>query len=245
MSTKEQRRQKKLAKKRSKQVIQRKQQARERNMLQSLAGQIKAASTGAVEHCMIADRVTDSHQKHGSILISRWMQDRRLACVRFLIDGMCLGVKDVHGFTCFPASMAEYLEKVSRVESFHNATPERARKLVESAIAYAHQFDLQPHPDYRKVAAIWGDIDSGQCEEEFEFGGENGKPNYISGPDDTRLFQSRVIERLERTAGPGNYNYIYLGSEDSLADENDYYIDDPELDVDIDEDVEDYLIDRH
>ena len=112
MSTKEQRRQKKLAKKRSKQVIQRKQQARERNSLQSLGGQIEAASNGAVEHCLISDGVLDPAHKLGSVLISRRMPDRRLGCVRFLVDGMCLGVKDVHAFTCFPANMNEWLEKM-------------------------------------------------------------------------------------------------------------------------------------
>ena len=192
---------------------------------------------------MVSDGVTDPYRKHGSILISRWMSDGRLACVRFLIDGMCLGVKDVDGFTCFPADMTNYLERVQTVETLHNVAPERARKLVELAITYAAQFDLHPHADYRKVAAIWGDIDPSQCAEEFEFGGENGKPNYINGPYDSPLFQSRVVDKLERTAGAGNFNVTYLGSMGPDDVENQYDIDDPELDVDIDEDVEEYLID--
>lgn len=238
MSTKEQRRQKKLAKKRSKQVIERKQRARERGVLQSLAGQIKAASTGAIEHCLISDEALDPTRRLGTVWISRRMPDRRLACVRFLVDGMCLGVKDLHGFCCFPADLVEMLERTGEVETLRSATPPRARKLVESAIAYAEQFDLHPPADYRKVAAIWGDIDAGQCKEEFRFGGDDGKPHYINGPYDSELFQKRVMQSLERTAGEGNFYFTFMGRLNSLADVDEFIaLDDPELDVDIDDDV--------
>lgn len=247
MSTKEQRRQKKLSKKRSKDVLKRKEQARERNSLQSLAGQIKAASVGTFEHCMISDEVFEADRKLGTVWISRRMPDRRLACVRFLIDGMCLGVKDLHAFTAFPADVNEMLEKAQRVESIRTAKPERAFKLVNSAIEYAEQFDLHPPADYRKVSPIWNGVDADQCTEEFRFGGEGGKPHYINGPHDSQLFQSRVIETLERTAGKGNYNFTFLGSSQSLLGNEDYIpLDDPELDIDVDEDVGDkeYLTDR-
>ncbi len=239
MSTKEQRRQKKLAKKRSKDVLKRKEQARERNSLQSLAGQIKAASVGTIEHCLISNEVLDPGRKLGTVWISRRMPDRRLACVRFLVDGMCLGVKDIHAFTAFPADLSEMLEKAQRVETLRSATPQRAKKLVESAVAYAEQFDLHPPADYRKVAPIWSDIDAEACTEEFRFGGEGGKPHFMNGPHDSPVFQRRVIETLTRTAGEGNYNFTFFGSADSLGLNEDFIaLDDPELDVDIDEDVD-------
>jgi hypothetical protein len=157
---------------------------------------------------------------------------------------MCLGVKDVYAFTCFPSDMSEFLEKAGNVETLRSVPPSRARKLVESVVAYAEQFGLRPPAEYQKVAPIWGEIDPGDCTEEFQFGDDEGKPNYISGPNDTPLFQSRVIESLERTAGEGNFNVTILGDL-SRIDES-YVLDDPELDVDIDEDVvaDEYLIDR-
>jgi hypothetical protein len=185
---------------------------------------------------LISENVLDPARKFGSLLISRRMPDRRLACVRFLVDGMCLGVKDLHAFSCFPAEMHDYLERASRAETIRTASPPRVRKLVESAVAYAKQFDLHPPADYQKVTPIWGDIDPGQCTEEFRFGGEGGKPHFINGPNDSALFQTRVIETLERTAGNGNFNFTFLGLSSSHS-EHDYLVDDPELDVDIDEDV--------
>ncbi len=247
MSTKEQRRQKKLSKKRSKDVLKRKEQARERNSLQSLAGQIKAASVGSFEHCLISDDVFEPDRKLGTVWVSRRMPDRRLACVRFLIDGMCLGVKDVDAFTAFPADVNEMLENAQRVESFRSAKPERALKLVKSAVEYAEQFDLHPPADYKKVIPIWSGVDADECTDEFRFGGAGGKPHYINGPNDSPFFQTRVIETLERTAGKGNYNFTFLGSATSFdGNEDDIALDDPELDVDIDEDVgnEDAWIDR-
>lgn len=246
MSTKEQRRQKKLSKKRSKDVLRRKEQARERNSLQSLAGQIKAASVGTLEHCLISDAVFEPDHKLGTVWISRRMPDRRLACVRFLIDGMCLGVKDIYAFTAFPSDVNEMLEKSQQVETLRTAKPERAWKLIQSAVAYAEQFDLHPPAEYKKVTPIWSGVDVNECSDEFRFGGEGGKPHYINGPNDSQFFQARVIETLERTAGKGNYNFTFLGSAKTLAENEEYIpLDDPELDVEIDEDVDnDFLIDR-
>jgi hypothetical protein len=183
---------------------------------------------------MIGDGVLDPIRRLGSVLISRRMPDRRLACVRYLIDAMCLGVKDIYAFTCFPADMSEWVEKLGNVETLRSVPPERARKLVESAVAYAEQFDLHPPADYHKVAPIWGQIDADQCSEEFAFGDKEGKPNYINGPHDSAFFQARVIEALERTAGKDNFNFTFLGR---YGSNDESFYDDPELDVDIDEDV--------
>ncbi|GAA4449757.1 hypothetical protein [Novipirellula rosea] len=244
MSTKEQRRQKKLAKKRSKEIAKRKEIAREKNSLQSLAGQIKAAAGGPVDRCLISDMLMNPDSKFGSVFISRKMRDGRVAIVKFLIDGLCMGVKNVAAFVCFPADQSRIVEEMSESEPMRDASPAKARSLVEGAIAYAEQFKIEPHADYRKIEPIWGDIDKSEFTEEFVFGDQEGKPRYVNGPYDSVLFQQQIREKLQTYAGEGNYNIVTMMSEpdmvpyEGLVDGEDWS-DDPELDADIDEDVVD------
>ncbi|EMI18608.1 hypothetical protein RMSM_04467 [Rhodopirellula maiorica SM1] len=242
MSTKEQRRQKKLAKKRSKEIAKRKEIAREKNSLQSLAGQIKAAASGPVDRCLISSGLTDSSNKFGSVFISRKMRDGRVAVVKFLVDGLCLGVKDIAALVCFPADQSRIVEQMSESELMHEVSPAKARSLVEGAVAYAQQFEIEPHADYRKIEPIWGDVDKSECTEEFVFGDEEGKPRYVNGPYDSVRFQQQIREKLQTHAGEGNYNIVTMMGGPSMSPyegfgEDEDWSDDPELDADIDEDV--------
>lgn len=248
MSAKEQQRQKKLAKKRSKELAKRKQQAREKNAMQSLAGQMQAAGRGSIDRCFISDEVVGGIAL-GSVLISRFLPDGRVGCVHFLIDSLCLGVKDVDGFTVYPAQLSEFLERLGERETLTPCSAAKAKKYVESAIEYAAQFDLHPAADYKKVEAIWNGIDASECQETFPFGGENGKPRYVPGPFDSPRFQNNVLDHLRATVGEGNFDFVMnidgqelgmstIGVGNELNGEDGGWMDDPELDVDIDEDVE-------
>ena len=128
MPTKEQRRQKKLAKKRSKEVSEKKARARQKNSLQSVAGQMKAASTGEIDRCFISSTLLNPELRLGTVMISRRMSDGRLGCARILVDGMCLGVKNAHGLILYPAQMTEMLDNYRRYESRHSGFTAGGRK---------------------------------------------------------------------------------------------------------------------
>lgn len=210
MSKTEQRRQKKLAKKRSKEIAKRKQMAHQRNVMQSIAGQVSVAASGSIEHCLVGDSLFEDYINLGMVLITRRLADGRVACVWFTIDMLCLGVKDHYALVGFPGQINDYVERVHERQPMHSVSPPFARKLVESAIDYAAQFELQPAPGYQKLAAIWGDIDSSECSEEFKFGADNGKPRYVSGPNDSRAFQAKVADTLQRAAGEGNFDVVIM-----------------------------------
>ena len=242
MSAKEQRRQKKIAKKRSKDLIKKRAAAREKNVMQSFTGQVQAASGGAIERCLISESLLDPDEKFGSVLISRKLPDGRIAFVRYLVDAMCLGVKDADASVCFPGNLSDMLEQMSKVELLQDANPAAARKLVESAVAYAKKFGFQPHALYEKTAPLWNGVDAADCLTEFEFG-KDGKPHFISGPHDSAEVIADSVSKLDQSVGEGNYEFtIDQGGgvdEGDLEHSEDFspLIDDRELDVDIDEDV--------
>ncbi len=236
MSTKEQRRQKKLAKKRSKEIVKRKELARERNSLQSLAGQMKAASAGPLDQCLMSAGLFQPDTKFGSVFISRRMRDGRVAIVKILVDGLCLGVKNVAAFVCYPADQNQILEDMSQSELMQEVPLAKARKFVEGAIAFAEQFKFDPHADYRKVEVMWGDTDPNECSEAFAFGDHEGKPRFVNGPYDSLVLQQQIREKLQTHAGEGNYSIVVMMDPVDSASGGDWS-DDPELDADIDEDV--------
>ena len=237
MSTNEQKRQKKLAKKRSREIVRKKAEARQKNVMQSLAGKIKAASELAFDRCFISEGLLSDTDRFGTVFVSRKMPDGQIACLRFLVDGLCLGVKSIDAVFCFPSDANDLIQRIGHAETLQVAPPAAARKLVEGAIEYARQFGFEPHPSYAKVQPIWTGVDANECMTDFEFG-RDGKPVYISGPSDTPVSASRIAMQLAERAGEGNFEMDYdaayrLGDLESDSD----WADDPELDVDIDEDV--------
>jgi len=69
-----------------------------------------------------------------------------------------------------------------------------------------------PHADYRIARLIFGDIEPNACPVRFTFG-QNGKPFYIDGPNDTPAIKRRILNQLERRCGPGGYDYLITVSD--------------------------------
>ena len=237
MPTKEQRRQKKLAKKRSKEVSEKKARARQKNSLQSVAGQMKAASTGEIDRCFISSTLLDPELRLGTVMISRRMSDGRLGCARILVDGMCLGVKNALGLVLYPAHMTEMLDNYWKYESLRATPPADARKLVEGAIEYAGKYGFEASPEYQKIESIWGDIDPQDSSADFQFGDEDGKPVYVVDKSDSKHFQDKVVATLKASVGEGNFGVNLEAIFDSTDDEDGDWTSDPELDLDIDQDL--------
>jgi hypothetical protein len=199
----EQKRQKKLAKQRSKEIKKRREVAQAKQRRASLAGRMEAAARGPVHECLVGCGVQGA-EGMGHVTIARSLPSGRIAVAVFLIDALCLGVKDVFGRE---VSITEYRELTDRLDSMEELTKvpsSHARSLVESAIRYAESFGFAPHADYRKVAPIWGDIDASECDQVFEFG-KNGRPVFMRGPGDSQEREWFIINRLAATVGAGNF----------------------------------------
>jgi hypothetical protein len=78
---------------------------------------------------------------------------------------------------------------------------ELAREVVLGSIEYARKLGFEPHPDF---AAAAGHLGSWTGPGAITFG-KDGRPLYISGPYDD---PGPVIRTLERTVGPGNFDFV-------------------------------------
>ena len=128
----------------------------------------------------------------------------------FLLDVQCLGAKNADFQKLGASEIEGTLERLFQDCGKQNMSPACARKLVESAVAYARNLGLPPHEDYHRACRVFGGIDPAECVDVFTFGKE-GKPLYIQGPHDSDSFAQAVIRRLSDKCGPEKFHYIIGG----------------------------------
>lgn len=206
MAKSEQSRQKKLAKKRSKEIAKRKQLAAEKNALNSTGGQIAAASRGKFHQCYIYDTLLEKDGTGiGAVIAGRLLPDGNILFACFLVDQFCLGVKDAFARAVTPRQFSDHISGLSERADLRQCDPAFAKKYVVDSVLWAEQLGLAPHQDYMTVSKIWADVDQSQCDREFSFG-KNGEPCFIPGPNDSPATIRRAMDALATSAAKGNGN---------------------------------------
>lgn len=207
MAIDQKRRQKQLARKaaKRKRVLTEKKASQGRMDITSLRKLMGLASISPIHECFVPKGIFDLGL--GYVIISRKMPDGTVAASVFLLDVFCLGVKD-----CFftVVSKSEYEHRIAHLgqnEGLQRVEPEYAVKLVENAVAYAKNLGIDPHKDYHWVSKIFGSVDPATCLYSFEFG-KDGKPLYVSGPNQTEADTQKIINRLSERLGPDGFHYL-------------------------------------
>lgn len=125
----------------------------------------------------------------------------------FTVDVWCLGVRDALLHLDLSPGEAEELKRLqTEVLEEEKIHPACAKKLIEGAVAYAKQLGFSPPKKFRKASKLLNSLNSSACPTEFTYGRE-GRPCYIplSEDDDRRI--DRVLDILERTCGPGGFDF--------------------------------------
>ncbi len=200
--------QKALMKKRSKQKAVAQHTAQQKaSTPSSLQAIIRRARDYPILECWISD----NWQKKDNIglievLVARKQPDGDVCFGMFLIDKYCLGLKNTLAKVGLP--LASFQREVHK-SLFHGTKPtkcsvELAHQMVYAAIEYAAQFGFEPEKDWALTQYMLEP--RGELEEPYQLTfGRDGKPFYIAGPYDNA---QRIIRQLEKTAGPGNYDYL-------------------------------------
>ena len=153
----------------------------------------------------------------GHVIIARKLPDGRIAAGVFLVDIYCLGVKNAFLMVQSSLEFEETIETRFDANDLKPVEPAYARKLVDDSIAYARDLGFEPHSDFRDASVVLGDIDPGECSEEFTFGHE-GKPFYISGPNHSEAMIRRIVAHLKNRCGPDGFNYMVGIGDSSVAE---------------------------
>ena len=155
----------------------------------------------------------------GNILVSRRLPDGSIALSAFVVDVYCLGVKNAF-FKLVSEFEYEHTFKAQLIRShddqaFENIHPACSKKLIEGAVRYAKALGFPPHTDYKKAKGIFGEIDQSVCPVKYTYG-QDGKPLYIRGPNESTLQAKRIVDHLHQKYGKGNYHYFVSLDDDTL-----------------------------
>lgn len=215
MAQNEQRRQKKMAIKKSK----RKEEQRVVARVQSsgIRGQMEAAQHWPVVQACVSAGMWEHGM--GEALLVRRGPGGMTAFVLFLLDVYCLGVKDVIAHAAPEHVAANWLSGLfERTGPWIDVAPEHVRKLVEGSMGYALSLGLAPHRDCAAALLIFGDLDSSRCSTEFTFGND-GQPCFIAGPHDTQARIREILVTLKRTCGPNGFHFTIPSATATVSSE--------------------------
>ena len=205
MAKTEQQRQRKLAKKKSKERLSQKVAAQHRQQMASLTGKMTAAAKFPIHGCYISAGCLDGTGM-GLVTMVREKSSGQFVTAVFLIDSFCLGVKDAFATYRTRAELSGMLEGMQAYGALQTVTPGVTRGYVEAAIAYAASLGFKPHDDYRKIEPIWGAIELEPIPEHYQFG-KDGRPVFIAGPGDDEARQNMIFITLVQTVGEGNFDF--------------------------------------
>jgi len=184
---------------------------------ENFGSKLQRAKQWPVAKAMVGDAIFE--QGIGSVVLTRESPSGMTALVTVLVDAWCLGVKD--GFVKIvgrETASAIASEMSRKAGPFKNVTPEYAKKLIVRSVEYGVSLGLKPASEFEHCFGLFQGIDESLCPDEFEFG-QNGKPLYCAGPNDSPAFVRRVMDTLENSRGQGNFDYILPAESVGLQDE--------------------------
>ena len=128
----------------------------------------------------------------------------------FLIDLMCLGVKDVHFI--FNEAEEDVLERIFGDGVIKEIDYNLAHNIVYAGYEYALELGINAHKDFSFVKYILEPDDDKIPLIDVKTGDKDGKPHLIV---DNLLNYSHVIKMLIKTQGEGNFQIgIYANDKD-------------------------------
>lgn len=144
-----------------------------------------------------------------SILVARTHTNGNFTVGMYLVDLKCLGVK--YSEFLFNISAVEYSnlkEEMMGEFEVEKVDYKLVHNIVYAGFEYADDYGFSPHKKFA-VSRYILEEDSEDIElMDIHCGGDDGKPLYVQGEYDDEIFANSVRGQLEKTAGPGNYNFI-------------------------------------
>lgn len=180
----------------------------------------KKARTLPIYECMINEEWEES--KMVQISVARRHTNGNITACFYLVDLMCLGIKDTDYM--FNVPIHAYREQIEMIEErMHMVVIDYvlAHNILFAGLEFADDYGFKPNKDFTSITRFMLEEDTDDIElMEIECG-LNGQPTYMQGPFDDDAKMKRIIAQLEKTAGPENYTVLW-DDEDELFDEDDF-----------------------
>ena len=148
----------------------------------------------------------------------------------YLIDLMCLGVKDTRYYFNIPETEANEMFDIPE-NKLTEIDYQLAHNIIYAGHDFAMEFDIPPHKDFALTKMILEEDNDEVPLVDIPTGDYDGKPHLVINPLGEGTW---ALQKLKENAGEGNYYYSdsssgYLGGDD-FDDERDFDDDDDEKD---------------
>ena len=187
---------------RRRQLVAAKQQAE--RAASSRPARIAAAAASPVERCLRLAEIQSAGIGH--VILAKRLPSGALGCGFFLVDILCLGVKDVFYRELAPSDLDEQVADFSAGgQAMVSIDPASAKTLILGAVAFAASCGMEPAKDYRAVIKLFDGIDAASATERFTFG-RDGEPVYTPGPNDSPSKMRDIERRLVKSRGQNGWD---------------------------------------
>lgn len=135
------------------------------------------------------------------VYVSRKLNNDLSVLMIYLVNFWCLGLKDT--VLKFGISKKELIQFYNTVDDLVTISYQDARSLILGSIDFARSIDIAPHSSWDGIPSSFIEAHLAY-EKKFSFGLE-GKPYYVSGPNDHELYNVKeVMEKVVKAQG----NYV-------------------------------------
>jgi len=168
-------------------------------------------------------------EKLCDIFIIRQHVNGNVTVCMYLVDLLCLGVKDT--FFHFNIPYRDIERMTSRAETgsdFIEVPYELAHNILFAGLEFAEEYGFKPHKDFTSITSYFlEDDDENIPFIDIECGDDDGIPLYVNAGYETPARAGQIITQLRNTAGEGNFHYISrIDGDEEFDDEDDEEFDD-------------------
>jgi hypothetical protein len=202
----EARRQKRIAKQKSKRLA--KRSLLFQRSSKDPAVRLQQAEKWPVVKAFVA--ATLWQERIGNLMIARQDSGGRLVFAAFLVDVYCLGAKNAFWRAGTRADFEDMIRQMDEVRRMIPITPACLVKIVKGAVDDAQSLGFPPHPDYHHASQLLDGIDPSTCPNSFTFG-KDGKPFYIQGSNESPAQVEAIMQRIH---GVGGHFFVQLHGPD-------------------------------
>ena len=140
------------------------------------------------------------------IVVTRTQENGKSMVGVFLVDIFCLGVKNAF---CNEGLTISQIEDKLLPGCYQNEEPARvginyAKEIIYGAVDYSRNLGFEPHPDFELARHVLGTEEFSRVRG-LKFGGPEGKPLYVAGPDDDA---ATVLRKLRERLGENGFHFI-------------------------------------
>lgn len=132
-----------------------------------------------------------------TVIVIRQMGNDYLLVGTYVVDVFCLGIKDTHFW--YKVTEDEFEDQIMSVFThrmglnMEECEPQLAFNVIYGALEYAEDLGFEPHSDFNLTELILPKVEDVEYMD-IKFG-KNGKPFYISGPNDD---YNKIYKKLDK-----------------------------------------------